>query len=551
MQRHFRRFNSIRRCSRLPLALTAMAALVFGLTAPGASSNAAAAGTAKTSANPNADCAAADSVGASPYASQIAAIEKEITSTDHLGGSFPDPVYVEVNTKNVLFPGDTTASLMYTSGCFMGAIPGTGAVDSCTVHVQPRALTGKGALSTSDIHEALIHEMVHCYMFQKFGAPVYDFPPWFIEGSADWVANEIAGSNVVDGHWETYLEHPDDPLWNRSYDGFGFFVHLAESGTDPWQKIIPMAAALVASGDSNVSAWSAAAPTTEFLDNWGAGFAQGRYPGAPWDSTGPGLPRYPAALPAQKPVKDLLPITVPSATAATVIQPLDVDSQVVHVTAAATSYGRVSLGGGKDNTLARAQGVNYCTDSTGCRCPTDSPENGARFTHMSDGLEYVTVTGGTATGSVTIEGETLSSFCTPNCVVGTWKVTNQTVSLINASGGAGAILTITKNGLVTIQHNGSAPLIIPGGSIQYFGEEMETVTLPTDPTATSGAWTWTIGSGNVSATTTEYGFSRTASVANASGAKASGTWTCSGDAMTNTIGFGGVTQSYTLTRLSR
>ena len=252
------------------------------------------------------------------YASQIAAIEKEITSTDHLGGSFPDPVYVEVNTKNVLFLGDTTASLMYTSGCFMGAIPGTGAVDSCTVHVQPRALTGKGALSTSDIHEALIHEMVHCYMFQKFGAPVYDFPPWFIEGSADWVANEIAGSNVVDGHWETYLEHPDDPLWNRSYDGFGFFVHLAESGTDPWQKIIPMAAALVASGDSNVSAWSAAAPATEFLDNWGAGFAQGRYPGTPWDSTGPGLPRYPAALPAQKPVKDLLPITVPSATAATV-----------------------------------------------------------------------------------------------------------------------------------------------------------------------------------------------------------------------------------------
>jgi hypothetical protein len=48
----------------------------FGLTAPGASSNAAAAGTTKTSANPNAHCATADSVGASAYASQIAAIEK-------------------------------------------------------------------------------------------------------------------------------------------------------------------------------------------------------------------------------------------------------------------------------------------------------------------------------------------------------------------------------------------------------------------------------------------------------------------------------------------
>ncbi len=166
-------------------------------------------------------------------------------------------------------------------------------------------------------------------------------------------------------------------------------------------------------------------------------------------------------------------------------------------------------------------------------------------------LEYVTVTGGIATGGVTIGGEKLSSFCTPDCVVGTWKVTNETVSLINASGGAGAILTITKNGVATIQHNGSAPLIIPGGSIQYFGEEMESVTLPADPTATSGAWTWTIGPGNVSATTTEYGYGRTAPVATALGAKASGTWTCNGDAMTNTIGFGGVSQSYTLTRLSR
>jgi len=169
---------------------------------------------------------------------------------------------------------------------------------------------------------------------------------------------------------------------------------------------------------------------------------------------------------------------------------------------------------------------------------------------MADGLEYVTVTGGTAAGGVTIEGENLQDFCSPACVIGTWKVINQTVSLINASGGAGAILTITKNGAVTIQHDGSAPLIIPGGSIQYFGQEMETVTLPTDPTATSGAWTWTIGSGNVSATTTEYGYSRTAPVANAFGRMASGTWTCSGNAMTNTIGFGGVTQSYTLTRLS-
>ena len=279
MQRHFRRLSSIRRWSRPSLALTAMAALVFGLSGPGASSNAAAAGTGKTSANPNADCATSDSVGSSAYASQIGAIEKEITSSGRLGGSFPDPVYVEVNTMNVLFPGDTEAAPLYTSGCFRGAIPTTGPVDSCTVHVQPIALSGKDALSTSDIHEALIHEMVHCYMFQRFGAATYGFPDWFIEGSADWVANEIAGSHIVDGHWESYLEHPDKTLWNRDYDGVGFFVHLAESGTNPWQKIIPMAAALVASGNSNVSGVERGRPHDGIPRQLGRGFRPGPLPG--------------------------------------------------------------------------------------------------------------------------------------------------------------------------------------------------------------------------------------------------------------------------------
>ncbi len=52
MQRHFRRVQlDTDGCTHLPLALTAIAAFVFGLTAPGASSNAAAAGTPKTSAN--------------------------------------------------------------------------------------------------------------------------------------------------------------------------------------------------------------------------------------------------------------------------------------------------------------------------------------------------------------------------------------------------------------------------------------------------------------------------------------------------------------------
>jgi Peptidase of plants and bacteria len=516
--------------------------------------------------NPNADCAGIDSAGSAAYASQLDGIEKDITS--HLGGTFPDPVYLEVNTVNVASNPTDTNSLLYTAGCFKGAIPTSGPVDSCTVHIQPRSLHGKGALSTSDIHASLIHEMMHCYLFQKYGAATYGFPAWFDEGASDWVANAIAGSHVVDGHWEDYLEHPNVALWTRTYDGIGFFVHLAESGTNPWHAILPMAAALVASSDSSPSAWSAAAPTTSFLDNWGAGFAQGRYPGTPWNSTGHGLPRYPAPLPSPVGVKDLVPVAVSSVPAGTMIQPLDVDSQVVHVAASGGSYGRISLGAGKDNTLAQSQGVNYCTDGSGCHCPTSSPENGARFTHMADGPEFVTVTGGTATGAITIEGESLKDFCAPDCVVGTWRVTNQTVTPLNVSGGAGATLILTKNGVATLNHDGSQPLVGTGLSITYAGQETERVTLPTDPTATSGTWTWTVESGDVSATTTEFGYTHSGALAEAFGYAATGSWTCRGNAMTTTVsvsapggrpgvggvfgagGRGSVTVSYTLTRVS-
>ena len=129
-------------------------------------------------------------------------------------------------------------------------------------------------------------------------------------------------------------------------------------------------------------------------------------------------------------------------------------------------------------------------------------------------------------------------------------MTNETVSLIHASGGAGAILTLTKNGVATIQQTGSAPMIGPNLSITYSGEVTEKVTLPTDPTATSGTWTWTVVSGGLSATTNEYGYTQSGPVALTVGSVASGPWMCSGDAMTTSIGVGSVSQTYTLTRLS-
>jgi hypothetical protein len=154
-----------------------------------------------------------------------------------------------------------------------------------------------------------------------------------------------------------------------------------------------------------------------------------------------------------------------------------------------------------------------------------------------------------ATGGIAILGDSLKDFCMPPCLVGTWKVTNETVSKISASGGAGAIWTLGRLGILTIDHFSSAPLTGPYGlSITYSGEETERVTLPSDPAATSGTWTATVLSGDVTSKTTVFGETRSGPLGQAPGYSASGLWTCNGNTMTTS--YSGVGETVTLTRLS-
>jgi hypothetical protein len=491
---------------------------------------------ASAASNPNDACATGNSAGAGPFASQVLGIEKDIAQ--NVGVGYPGPVFIEVNTKNVVtVPGDTS-SLMYTWGCTDGHVRevSRGPVDECTIHVQARATSG----SSSDLREELIHELTHCLLFQRFGSIVYDFPAWYAEGAADWVANELNGSHVVDRFWEAYLANPNADLFTRSYDAIGFFVHLEESGTDVWHTIVPMGAALAKSGLSNVAAWKAANPSTEFLNNWGSGFAEGRYPGQAWDSGGSGLPKSPGPVPEQRHVRNNDdPVGVKSVAAGAKIQPLDVDSQVIHVTVGAGSYGRISLGHRNDATLAETAGVNYCSDGTGCTCPAGSPEAGATFTAMEDGLEYATVTGGLKSGKVTLTGESLKTFCKPrSCLVGSWTQTDETNTgnpyLVGFSGGSGMKLTISPSGHFTEDWDGSTPLrTSKGGSLSYTGIEAGTVHLPTDAAATSGAFV--LGSQTGSITADLNGKDTSFRAAGSEG----GTFTCQGNTLSINLPDGG------------
>jgi len=483
--------------------------------------------------SPNADCQTTDSAGATAYRSQVLAIEQDLAS--HSGIDFPDPIVLVVNTKNV----DTSGikSLMYTYGCAGTSIDigGPSSVTSCAVHIQPRitSTTGGYAYSSSDIHSSLIHELTHCLMIEHWGIAESHMPAWFSEGFATWAQNVLGGGDVVStDYWLQYLETPDKPLSKRDYDGIGFFTHLAETGTSPWAQLGTIGDTLAADGDSSVDGFAAADPTATFTENWGSGFSEGRYAGTPWKSSGPNLPTYPADLGDSESVKDGATLTVTSEALATALQPLDVDAQVVEVSPGDGSFGRISTGHGGDSTLAAAANENFCADSGGCICPTSSDNAGATFTPMTDGAEYLGVSGGAVKGSVIVTGESLSTFCNTAkaCMIGTWKTTNATSTVApSINGGANVIWTITDRGLVSLDYDNSTPLVNPDlpaalGTITTRGTQVGQITLPS-ANATSGPWADTTVSDNL----TVDGEPENDGIGD------SGSWTCSDDAMTITL----------------
>ena len=80
-----------------------------------------------------------------------------------------------------------------------------------------------------------------------------------------------------------------------------------------------------------------------FLDSWGSGYVQGRYPGRAWTSGGPNLPTYQPALPNGV-LDNGGAMTISAPAAATAVRRLDVNADVVMVNPAAGAAGRISLG---------------------------------------------------------------------------------------------------------------------------------------------------------------------------------------------------------------
>ncbi|HEV2371662.1 MAG TPA: hypothetical protein VGS19_05770, partial [Streptosporangiaceae bacterium] len=111
--------------------------------------------------DPNIPCLTADSPGAAPYRAEAAGIEHEIAGMTG-GGPFSQEVYFTVNSRQL-----EGKSLMYTYGCSGSQVTQSGAVSGCTVHINPSVVNGH--FSAADVHDFLIHELMHCYLFTHLG----------------------------------------------------------------------------------------------------------------------------------------------------------------------------------------------------------------------------------------------------------------------------------------------------------------------------------------------------------------------------------------------
>jgi hypothetical protein len=212
--------------------------------------------------NPNIPCLSADSAGAEKYRAWVPGIESDITAKLGRSLSIDKSSYIAVNSKDLEMP-----ALMYTYPCEQTATGNK--VKGCTIHINPNAVGGK---YTDDmVRSYLIHEYVHCYLFDKLGFAYGTMPAWYVEGAPTWAMSVLGVANDrLSGTWTDYLDTPEKPLSQRAYDGVGFFAHLAETGTDPWSVLDPIGAAM-AGGKGTSAGWKAAGVTPSFLDSWAAG----------------------------------------------------------------------------------------------------------------------------------------------------------------------------------------------------------------------------------------------------------------------------------------
>jgi hypothetical protein len=164
-----------------------------------------------------------------------------------------------------------------------GLVVWSGAHDACRVRIKRTA---------REVAATIAHEVFHCFQFEMAAlAEVGRAQDWIVEGSAEWAAATLRGSDdTVAGNYDDWLV-TEGSLFDLDYAAVGYFWTIETLGVDPW-SIIPLMivtrgpAAVGTSGldPADVAARMATGPARRSLD--------GLDVDGTWDLTPESVPRH-------------------------------------------------------------------------------------------------------------------------------------------------------------------------------------------------------------------------------------------------------------------
>ena len=408
--------------------------------------------------------------------------------------------------------------------------------------LRPNGTTSPNSVAVSTLTRSTIaHEVFHCLEFQLGTSipQVGGLGKWAIEGAATWVESDlVAGDDDARDWWSEYLEKPSTPLFKRSYDGIGFFGHLAKTGASPW-KVFP---AFFAAANRTAAYHVALAADGGFLDSEASVFFRDIELGPDWDPRGQGAnadSNLPLTDTAGEAVQSLdyasgtRKVTVAPYADAAYALTLQSPAQLVGVTVVRGSVRLRATDGGPVNADG-ASSILLCRDGAQCVCPETgaAPAGALRF---GDG--DLAIAAGPGGGSVRIASVSLDSVC-KGCLAGRWTATSiaGAGSLESIDGGGGTMLTITSSGnamfTTAFDYGQSAPFTVtpasgPPGTGSVRGTDTETVT-----TTGAGALSAHLLSSNLTITVSVAGITSGPNPATGFSLNGPATYVCTASALT-------------------
>ncbi|HUG47950.1 MAG TPA: hypothetical protein VMP67_06005 [Candidatus Limnocylindria bacterium] len=315
-----------------------------------------------------------------------------------MGSDVPDPLNIAIASCE---PYLGCANSLWASPAGP-SLSGSGAYAGCNVRITRRALAGGAPWIVS----TLAHEIFHCFQGHGYGSleRAARAPAWVIEGGAEWVQNDITGDlSPTDFLMQDWFLSPGTSLMKRAYDAAGFWAHLAETGTNPYD-VFPF---VFLTGDGpSAFRGSGAADNQHFLNSWASSITLKEEFGRDWEMVTPGMPDLPAN-PELWEVANNSSVEIHAEPYTARIFRLQVSADVLAVTG--SGHGRIS--DGRIDTFGFP--AEFCTRVGGCEledppeCP-GAPPPPERIPPAPLGNEpWFVLTGGVTGATFTLVGKRL------------------------------------------------------------------------------------------------------------------------------------------------